>query len=678
MEAKQRIAELSAELLMHQRRYYVEGRPTISDLEYDRLCAELAQLERRFPDFVQTNSPLRRVGSDLDHKLVEIPHSIEVLSLDKVYSPADLLAWLGKTGSESNEPWGVTVEEKVDGASIVLYYEKGELNRALTRGNGQVGSDVTENIRTIRQVPLTVSCPGALAVRGEIYLDRDDFSQLNLQQEVPFANPRNLAAGTLRSVRSANVARIPLRLIVYEAHFSQSPPSYHHLGLARLADMGFPLPRTLAYFSDLQSECSRFLESFAGRTCGPLEQLSPYLQGWTQQRARLPYDIDGLVVKIDDLLVRSRLGATSHHPRWAMAFKFDAPQAQTRVIAIQIQVGRNGRVTPVAVLEPVSLSGSIISRATLHNQDYIDQLELAIGDRVAISKRGDVIPAVDEVLEKGAGNPASYRLPAHCPFCLRPLAAGGAHLFCRNEECPERLLRVLIHFCGKQGLDIDTLGEKTLRLLLERKWLHSPADLFNLDWSLLKDVPGFAEKKIANLQHSLQLARQQPFARVLAALGLEALGPAAIESLLAHGFNSMEALISAAAKNDPTVFIEVPGIGPILAEALVRHFSSPDVLKLVARLKDYGLAMSSMPLPALAATGAMSGQEWVITGTFLNFSPRSLAADEIRRRGGRVAERVTASTTHLLCGQAPGSKLQRAISLNVPVIEEDRFLALLK
>jgi len=319
----------------------------------------------------------------------------------------------------------------------------------------------------------------------------------------------------------------------------------------------------------------------------------------------------------------------------------------------------------------------MVARATLHNQEYIDALELCIGDRVAISKRGDVIPAVDEVLEKAEPSPGPFKLPESCPFCQKPLARLGAHHYCRNGECPERLLRNLVHFCGKTGLDIDTLGEKTLARLLEKQWVHSPADLFTLDWDRLNGEPGFADKKVARLKQSLELARRQPFARVLAALGLESLGPAAIEALLGGGFPSRETLATAAKRGDPTAFTAVPGIGPILAENLIRQFSDPAVLTLLASLAEAGLAMAQEEAKPTPAGGALTGQEWVITGTFASFAPRSLAAAEIVRRGGRVAERVTATTTHLLCGEAPGSKLQKASALGIPVVSEAEFKALL-
>jgi len=677
MEAKLRIDELSRQLLEYQRLYYVESRPAISDRQYDLLFDELLALEQAHPALAWPNSPTRRIGSDLDQELVDRPHTIPVLSLDKVYHAEELLAWTQKLTAGSSPAAGFTVEEKIDGASLVLYYRQGELSHALTRGNGERGNDVTENVRTIGHIPLRIEAEGELAVRGEVFLNRDDFARLNLDQETPFANPRNLAAGTLRSVRSRSVAKVPLRFIAYEAHFTGSGIATQTESLAFLATLGFPLPGTLAFFSDLSAARETFSTAFPGHEAAGLGELPAYLLRRAERRADLPYDTDGLVVKLDSIPARQELGSTAHHPRWAMAYKFDPPQAATLLRGVQVQVGRNGRVTPVAILEPVLLSGSMVSRATLHNQEYIDALELGIGDRVAISKRGDVIPAVDEVLEKAEPSPGPFRLPEHCPFCRSTLVRLGSHHFCRNDDCPERLLRSLVHFCGKAGLDIDALGEKTLALLLERQWIHSPADLFTLDWDRLNGEPGFADKKVAKLKQSLELARRQPFARVLAALGLESLGPAAIEALLGGGFPSREALVAAATRGDPAAFTAVAGIGPVLAENLIRHFSDPAVLTLLAGLEKAGLAMVQTEAEPGPAHGSMAGQEWVITGTFAAFVPRSLAAEEIARRGGRVAERMTATTTHLLCGEAPGSKLQKAAALGIPVVSEAEFKALL-
>jgi DNA ligase (NAD+) len=361
-----------------------------------------------------------------------------------------------------------------------------------------------------------------------------------------------------------------------------------------------------------------------------------------------------------------------------MAYKFDSPQARSELLDVVVQVGRNGRVTPVAVLAPVALSGSTVTRATLHNQDYIDMLELGIGDQVAISRRGDVIPAVEEVLEKAAAHPSVYRLPARCPFCAAALVKEGAHHFCRNEECPERRRRALIYFCAKEQMDIETLGEKTIAFLYEKGWLRAIPDIYAFDYGQLAGEAGFKEKKTARIRASVEKSKAQPFARVLAALGFEGIAAAVVAALIGHGFDTVDKIIAAAAAGDWESFAAVEGVGETTARLLVSHFSRPANLELIDRLRRAGLRFAAEPDAVPPLDDSLAGQVWVITGSFDRFNPRSLAADEIRRRGGRVAESVSARTTHLLAGTNPGSKLARAEKLKVPVVSEKEFLVRIK
>ncbi len=391
----------------------------------------------------------------------------------------------------------------------------------------------------------------------------------------------------------------------------------------------------------------------------------------------MPYDIDGLVIKLVELDMRQELGFTAHHPRWAMAYKFDSPQARSELLDVQVQVGRNGRVTPVALLKAVLLSGSTVTRATLHNQDYIDMLELGIGDQVSISKRGDVIPAVEEVLEKSETQPAIYKLPERCPFCASVLLKEGAHHFCRNEECPERRRRALSYFCAKEQMDIETLGEKTIAFLFAKGWVQTIPDIYSFDYDRLQGEEGFKEKKIARIRASVEASKSQPFARVLAALGYEGIAAAVAAALIGHGFDDIDKIIAVASRGEWQAFAAVEGIGETTARQLVGHFSKAENLELIARLRAAGLRFRAEGPAAPAIDDSLAGQVWVITGSFEKFNPRSLAAEEIRGRGGRVAESVTARTTHLLAGSNPGSKLAKAEALKVAVVSEDEFLALL-
>ncbi len=667
---------LAAELLRHQHLYYVLARPEISDAEYDRLLDELVQLEKRYPQFAGPNSPSCRVGSDLDGSFPERAHAVPVLSLDKLYEAQQAAQWLRKTADACGNDPGFTVEEKIDGASIVLYYERGELRHALTRGNGLTGNDVSGNVRTIRQVPLRIAEPGALAVRGEIYITRDDFARFNAGLAEKYANPRNLAAGSLRNLKSSLTARVPLNIFVYEGFFAAAPRGHLEV-LARLRDLGFRINPRLGFFCDSEARRQQAQALFPGAFSAPLAGVEDYLRRLGAARAGVPYDIDGLVLKLADLEMRQDLGFTAHHPRWAMAYKFEAPQARSELLDVMVQVGRNGRVTPVALLQPVRLSGSTITRATLHNQDYIDMLELGIGDQVAISRRGDVIPAVDEVLEKSEANPSVYKLPELCPFCASRLVREGAHHFCRNAACPERQKRALGYFCAKEQMDIESLGEKTIAFLYERGWLRTIPDIYRFDFSRLDGEEGYKEKKIARIRDGVEKSKERPFARVLAALGFEGLAAAVAAALIAQGFDDIDKIIAAAAQGDWQAFAAVEGIGEATARQLVDHFSSPTNLELIARLRAAGLRFRVEEPVADRADDSFAGQVWVITGSLEKFNPRSLAADEIRRRGGQVAESVTARTSHLLAGANAGSKLAKAEKLKVRVVSESEFQELL-
>ncbi|MCI0470258.1 MAG: NAD-dependent DNA ligase LigA [Candidatus Aminicenantes bacterium] len=680
MDIKKRIDELSRELLRHQYLYYIKTEPEISDLEYDRLFDELLGLEKKYPQFALENSPTKRVGSDLDNTFPEKEHSIPVLSLDKEYNLAGLEKWLDKTIANAKKNISFVVEEKIDGASIVLYYKNGKLDCALTRGNGIIGNDVTENIRTIKQVPLITGETSDFAVRGEIFINKSDFENYNLKFENRYSNPRNLAAGSLRNLKSSFVAHVPLNILVYEGYFQENCGGAHILILGRLKELNFRINPHTAFFSDRQEILSRAGEKFPGITLGACSDLPEYVNKKMKTRNDLDYEIDGLVIKVDEIDVREALGFTAHHPRWATAFKFDAPTAQTTVLDIHIQVGKNGRVTPVAILEPVKIAGSTVSRATLHNLEYIEMLELGIGDLVSISKRGDIIPAVEEVVEKNPEHPTVFKFPAACPFCAAPLIKDGAHHFCKNRECPGKNKRAIIFFAAKDQMDIETLGDKTVDFLYEKGFVKSIPDIYKFDYDLLLQEEGFKEKKIENIKNSIEKSKSQPFSRVLAGLGFDGLGKAAISDLLKNGFDAIDKIIAAAAANDLEVFSSIAGFGEITARLLIRHFTDKQNLQLIEELKRIGLNFKEEArreqdknIPAI-----FKGQVWVITGSFEHFNPRAKAAVEIEKRGGNVSGAVSSKTTHLLVGTAAGSKLDKARQVNAAIINEAQFLELLK
>ncbi|MCP5103498.1 MAG: DNA ligase (NAD(+)) LigA [bacterium] len=550
MDIKEKIEKLTDELLKHQHLYYVEAEPEIPDTQYDALFDELTELETKYPQYASENSPTKRVGSDLDNAFPEKEHAVPVLSLDKEYTVEGLEKWITKTVKNADQPLGFVVEEKIDGASIVLYYKSGKLDAALTRGNGLVGNDVTENIRTIKQLPLITHEAADIAVRGEIYINKSEFNRFNAAFDDKYANPRNLAAGSLRNIKSTVVAKVPLKIFAYEGYFTPSISNDHILILAQLKTDGFSINKNLGYFSDDEEKQSIVNEKLPEITVGNIVELADYVKRRMEQRDKLDYEIDGLVIKVNEIDVRDALGYTAHHPRWALAFKFDAPTAQTRVKDIQVQVGRNGRVTPVANLEPVKIAGSTVARATLHNQEYIEMLELGAGDFVSISKRGDIIPAVEEVLEKDPDNPTVFKFPQKCPFCESSLEKEGAHHFCKNRECPERVKRSIIYFAAKNQMDIDTLGWKTITFLFDKGFVKSIPDLYTFDYDELLTEEGFKEKKVNNIKNSIEKSKEKRFRKVLTSLGFDGLGTSAVGDLVKNGYNSVEKIMEAASRGD--------------------------------------------------------------------------------------------------------------------------------
>ncbi len=677
MNVKEKIDKLSKEILKHQYLYYVKSMPEISDKEYDRLFDELVELEKKYPKYAWKNSPTKRVGSDINNDFPVKKHSIPVLSLDKEYTVNGIKEWINKTIKNFELPLSFVIEEKLDGASIVIYYRNGEFDYALTRGNGYEGNDVSNNVKTISQVPLVLNKKVNLAVRGEIYIERDDFIKYNKEFENRYSNPRNLAAGSLRNIKSSFVSNIPLKVFVYEGYFENSSFFSHIEVLKELKDLGFRINENFGFFSNDEGKLIDFKKNFKNSFFGNFDKLEEFLNKKIEERKSLKYDIDGLVLKVNELKARQELGYTSHHPRWAIAFKFESPLARTRLIDITIQVGRNGRVTPVAILEPVKLAGSVVSRATLHNQEYIDMLELGIGDIVSISKRGDIIPAVEEVIEKNEENPSVFKFPENCPFCNTKLEKIGAHHFCTNRDCPERIKRSIIYFTSKDRMDIETLGEKTVEFLFDKGFIKSIPDIYTFDYDLLINEEGFKEKKIENIKKNVELSKNKPFSKVLVSLGFEGLGEKVVKDLIKNGFNSIDKIIDVAKKGDIEKLVSIEGFGEITAELIVKNFTDKRNLELIESLKKIGLNFEEKMEEELI-NDSFSGQVWVITGSFENFKPRSKAGEEIEKRGGKVVNSVSSNTTHLLVGSSPGSKLEKAKKLGVSIVDEREFLKLLE
>jgi len=659
-EARKVAQDLRTRILRYQREYYLEARPSVSDREYDWLFDQLVELEKQFPELKTPDSPTHRVGSDLDSEFPEVRHSVPILSLDKAYTPEEVYEWMGKSSQAVGQALSFVLEEKIDGISIVLYYREGYLYQAVTRGNGYVGNDVTPNVRTIREVPLRVEFEAPFFVRGEIYLPVADFEILNARMDPPYANPRNLAGGALRRKKSRETAEFPLRIFVYDGFFEPSPPE-HRVITQRLKELGFPVNPRNVFIPAPEVELSRLRE---------------LVDRFTRERKALPYQIDGLVFKVNEIGVREALGYTEHHPRWAIAYKFEAPYGTSRVKRIEIQVGRTGRITPVARIEPVEVGGATIENVTLHNQDYIDALELSEGDIVAVSRRGDVIPAIEKVLEKNEEAPL-YKIPETCPSCGSTLEIRGAHSFCPNtNSCPAQMKGRLQFFAGKDGLDIEYLGEETIEFLWKEGFVRKIQDLYYIPWERLYQYLGFGEKKIELLRRGIEESKKAPFERLLPALGIPELGPKVTELLIDAGYDSFDKLFGLADRKDHEALLRIPGIGPKTAERLIEEFSRPDLRQLVQDLSSLGFSTeyrrTEEHLPQVCA-----GQTWCVTGSFKHFKPRDLAMEEVKKRGGRVVGSVTGAVTHLLAGEAPGSKLDKARSLGVRIVTEEEFLKML-
>lgn len=680
MTVKEEIIALRQQIALAQRAYYVDSNPIMSDVEFDVLFDKLSKLESEHPEFYDANSPTAKIGSDIDNELPEREHSVPVLSLDKCYSAEDMLGWIKRTQDKFPSQIELSIEPKIDGSGVVLYYDNGELQYALTRGNGYIGNDITANVKTIRNIPLKINYTGKVAVRGEIYITTKDFEEYNKNYgDNRYANPRNLASGCSRRLKSSEVAECPLRIFVYECFPENQIFSSHLENMIFMKENGLPVNSYFGFFTsqnineELRDKINR---AFPDSTIGNLQNAVEYLLKFSQIRKTLDYDIDGLVIKVNDIALREKLGMTEHHPRWAIAYKFDAPTAQTILKGVTFQVGRGGRITPVALLQPVELAGSVISRATLHNEDYIQMLGINIGDTVNISKRGDVIPAVEEVVEKGENiEPLSF--PEKCPSCASILVKDGAHHFCANSECPKKMLGRLQYFAGRSQMNIESLGDKTLEFLFENKMIIQISDIYTFDFWKLLGTEGYGEKKIRNIFQSVEESKKNPFSVVLASLGLKDIGGKAAE-ILVNNFHSVDKIIEAAQKKNLQFFTDIDGFGETLAQSVIDSFNDEKLLEQIKILKNVGLKFAEDEKNEQETNLFLSGTRWVVTGSFATFKPREKAAELIKKYGGEVLSSVSGKTTHLLCGEEAGSKLEKARSVGANIVDEQTFIKMIE
>ena len=656
---RDRIEELRRIIEEHNYRYYVLDDPVIPDHEFDELMRELQALEDENPDLVSPHSPTQRVGGKASEKFPKVVHKTPLLSLANAFSEGDLRDFDRRVRSAVGDVEYVT-EFKIDGLSVALTYIDGVLERGATRGDGVVGEDVTANLRTIKTIPLRLKQPVSLEARGEVFMPTAGFERLNEKQKeqglAPFANPRNAAAGSLRQLDPAVTASRPLDIFIFNLEYIEGVSiATHEEGLKFLNEQGFKVSPEFRVFKSIEDVIGLCAE-------------------WQQKRESLYFEIDGIVIKVNSLRQREALGATGKNPRWAVAYKFPAQEKKTRVKDIIIQVGRTGALTPTAILEPVRLSGSTVGRATLHNEDYIREKDIRIGDAVLVKKAGDIIPEVTGVVfEERTGTEKEFHMPDKCPVCGSEAvrAAGEAVTRCTGIACPAKLRRSIIHFVSRDAMDIAGLGPSIVELLLDKGFIRDATDLYRLEdmKAELVSLERMGEKSVENLLSSIEASKTRGLARVITALGIPLVGVRA-SALLAEHFGSMEAL-QRAGKEELTA---IPEIGEIMAQSIITFFRQCQNKEFVERLKSAGVVMTAERKDA-GAPKPLEGLTFVLTGTLAGYT-RNEAFGIIEALGGKVSSSVSKNTSYVLAGENPGSKLDKAKKLGVKVIDEKEFESL--
>ena len=654
--ARKRAEQLRTELRAHDHRYYVLADPTISDEAYDRLMRELQDLEAAYPSLVQPDSPTQRVGGEPTKEFAAVMHDPPMLSLANSYSADEIRDFDRRVRELLGSAVPAYIAElKIDGVAVTLRYRDGVFVQGATRGDGTQGDDITRNLRTVRQLPLRVQAGRAswrtLEVRGEAYMARDDFEAMNREREKMgekvFINPRNATAGTLKLQDPRIVALRPIRLFTYAVYAPGAQLTAHQRNLELLASLGFPVNPHY-------------------RRCATIDEVVRYWEEHERSRDALPYEIDGIVVKVDSLAQQEELGTIAKSPRWAIAFKFASRKAETVLNDIILQVGRTGTVTPVAALAPVFVGGTTVSRATLHNVDYIGQLDLRVGDTVIVEKGGDVIPKVSGVvMEKRPPRTRAFVMPVQCPVCGSRVyrAEDEANYYCENAECPAQVRGRIEHFAQRGGMDIEGLGEAAVEQLVSLELVHNVADLYQLHThrKTLVALERWGEKSTANLLAAIDRSKEQPYHRVLFALGIRHVG-AGVARTVAGQFPAM-ALLREATED---ALQAIPAIGPAIAQSIVHFFADKHNRDIVRRLERAGVTMGGSPVPA---AGSLAGKTFVLTGTLPTYT-RDAARALIERHGGIVAPGVSKNVQFVVAGEDAGAKLERARALHIPVLSE--------
>lgn len=662
-QAEREIGRLRRQIDYHNYRYYVLDQPTISDYEYDQLYKKLEKLERQFPAFITPDSPTQRVGGTPLEEFASVKHRSRMFSLDNTYSEEEVMDFDQRVRKLIGKQLKYETTLKIDGVAVTLTYKGGQFVRGATRGDGVYGDDITQNLKTIKSIPLKMlTVPEALQdieVRGEVYLSKGSFQKLNREREKAgeplFANPRNAAAGTLKLLDSRKVAKRGLDIFIHTV--PRKPGSgyeSHYATLLALRDAGFKIIPHI-------------------KLCNDIDEVFAYIKEWQEHRGSLAYEVDGLVIKVDDFELRERLGYTAKSPRWAIAYKYPARQATTVLKAINLQVGRTGRITPVAILEPVLLSGTTVSRATLHNEDEIRKKGIRVGDLVKIEKGGEVIPKVVGVVKrKRTRKTKVFRFPKKCPACHEPIyrLPEEADWRCVNSSCPAQIKGSILHFASRAAMDIEGLGNVLVDKLVGMDRVRSYDDLYDMSVKELAHLERMGEKSAQNLITAIEASKKREFVNVLYALGIPNIGFTASGLLVDH-FHNIDSVINASIEE----LAEIHGIGEVLANSIVNYFNIKENMRLVNSLKSVGLKFSTVPRKQYEQF--LSGKRFVFTGELV-FMSREKAQSLVRKYGGRPGSSVSRKTDYVVAGKEPGSKYEKARKLGVKIINEDEFLKFIK
>lgn len=653
-DAQKRIHELTAQLNQYSYEYYILDAPTVSDYDFDMLLRELKALEEQYPEYTQPDSPTHRVGGERDNTFEKVEHTVQMGSLQDVFSEAELYEFDSRVQESVHSLY--VVEPKIDGLSVSLEYRDGVFVRGSTRGDGFIGEDVTQNLKTIRSIPLKLAEPiPYLEVRGEVYMPRESFEALVAAQlendETPFKNPRNAAAGSLRQKNSKITAQRRLDIFIFNLQQIEGKTLFTH-------------SETLDY---LKKQGFKVSPSYP--VCQTIEEAVEEVRRIGEHRYQYSFDIDGAVIKVDDLSHRVQLGATAKYPKWAVAFKYPPEEKETTLLSIEINVGRTGVLTPTAVFEPITLAGTTVSRAVLHNQDFIDEKDIRIGDRILVRKAGEIIPEVLCSKSHMEGS-VPYQIPAICPSCGEPVVREEEQtaLRCINPLCPSAIFRQIVHFASRDAMNIDGLGPAMIQSLIDGEHIRTAADLYTLDRERVKEMDRVGEKSTDNLFAALENSKQNPLSKLIFGLGIRNIGQKASD-LLCEKYDTIDKLLSAE-YND---IIAIDGFGATMAESVVSYFVKPEVREMLAQFKERGVDPIQ---PHTQKTDTFIGKTFVLTGTLPTLS-RKEASALIEQNGGKVSGSVSKKTNFVVAGEDAGSKLTKANALGIRVLSEAEFLSML-